>query len=236
MVEDSMAFLCRSLAVFHANVACQSCLMLPTPWVQMSTDAASKSISGAYTRTGSAMTVSLLLLSLSSLSVQLKKKTLEVTVWDYDRSSSNDFLGEVSVFRTFKLSHACLLYFILICLPWSFRALERKFKSLSLQSLCGCLARISAWFGVRCLCPLSLRYWSTCPTPPSSTTFLAGCLWGSRARASSTAKSTLLRARLDLGQVRVMGRATATCPVWGRGSVSDRVKHPAKGTGVRTHL
>ncbi|MEQ2215269.1 hypothetical protein XENOCAPTIV_029919, partial [Xenoophorus captivus] len=27
---------------------------------------------------------------------QLKKKTLEVTVWDYDRSSSNDFLGEVS--------------------------------------------------------------------------------------------------------------------------------------------
>lgn len=31
--------------------------------------------------------------------LQLKKKTLEVTVWDYDRSSSNDFLGEVSIFR-----------------------------------------------------------------------------------------------------------------------------------------
>lgn len=29
---------------------------------------------------------------------QLKKKTLEVTVWDYDRYSSNDFLGEVSVY------------------------------------------------------------------------------------------------------------------------------------------
>ncbi|XP_031408911.1 protein piccolo isoform X2 [Meleagris gallopavo] len=29
---------------------------------------------------------------------QLKKKTLEVTVWDYDRFSSNDFLGEVSIF------------------------------------------------------------------------------------------------------------------------------------------
>ncbi|KFO81829.1 Protein piccolo, partial [Cuculus canorus] len=28
---------------------------------------------------------------------QLKKKTLEVTVWDYDRFSSNDFLGEVLV-------------------------------------------------------------------------------------------------------------------------------------------
>lgn len=104
--DGSTAFFCRSLAVFHANVACQSCLMLPTPWVQMSTDAASESISGAYTRTGSAMTVSLLLSSLSSLPVQLKKKTLEVTVWDYDRSSSNDFLGEVSVFRTFKLSDA----------------------------------------------------------------------------------------------------------------------------------
>ncbi len=32
-------------------------------------------------------------------SAQLKKKTLEVTVWDYDRYSSNDFLGEVSVIR-----------------------------------------------------------------------------------------------------------------------------------------
>ncbi|XP_014003980.2 protein piccolo isoform X5 [Salmo salar] len=28
---------------------------------------------------------------------QLKKKTLEVTVWDYDKSSSNDFLGEVLI-------------------------------------------------------------------------------------------------------------------------------------------
>lgn len=31
------------------------------------------------------------------LELQLKKKTLEVTVWDYDRFSSNDFLGEVSI-------------------------------------------------------------------------------------------------------------------------------------------
>ncbi|NWQ73653.1 PCLO protein, partial [Columbina picui] len=30
-------------------------------------------------------------------SEQLKKKTLEVTVWDYDRFSSNDFLGEVLI-------------------------------------------------------------------------------------------------------------------------------------------
>ncbi|XP_032489075.1 double C2-like domain-containing protein alpha [Phocoena sinus] len=29
---------------------------------------------------------------------QLKKKTLEVTVWDYDRFSSNDFLGETCRF------------------------------------------------------------------------------------------------------------------------------------------
>lgn len=29
--------------------------------------------------------------------LQLKKKTLEVSVWDYDRFSSNDFLGEVSL-------------------------------------------------------------------------------------------------------------------------------------------
>ncbi|XP_067570313.1 protein piccolo-like [Pseudorca crassidens] len=28
---------------------------------------------------------------------QLKKKTLEVTIWDYDRFSSNDFLGEVLI-------------------------------------------------------------------------------------------------------------------------------------------
>ncbi|XP_059944354.1 protein piccolo-like [Mesoplodon densirostris] len=34
---------------------------------------------------------------------QLKKKTLEVTVWDYDRFSSNDFLGEVP---TIEKSHS----------------------------------------------------------------------------------------------------------------------------------
>ncbi|CAI9556611.1 unnamed protein product, partial [Staurois parvus] len=36
---------------------------------------------------------------------QLKKKTLEVTVWDYDRFSSNDFLGEVLI----DLSNAAFL-------------------------------------------------------------------------------------------------------------------------------
>lgn len=39
------------------------------------------------------------------LFIQLKKKTLEVTVWDYDKSSSNDFLGEVSslIYNSFKI-------------------------------------------------------------------------------------------------------------------------------------
>lgn len=45
---------------------------------------------------------------LDFLSLQLKKKTLEVTVWDYDRSSSNDFLGEVSAVLMFELSKAVL--------------------------------------------------------------------------------------------------------------------------------
>lgn len=30
---------------------------------------------------------------------QLRKKTLEVSVWDYDKCSSNDFLGEVNLFE-----------------------------------------------------------------------------------------------------------------------------------------
>jgi len=30
---------------------------------------------------------------------QLRKKTLEVSVWDYDKCSSNDFLGEVNLFH-----------------------------------------------------------------------------------------------------------------------------------------
>lgn len=30
---------------------------------------------------------------------QLRKKTLEVSVWDYDKGSSNDFLGEVNLFE-----------------------------------------------------------------------------------------------------------------------------------------
>lgn len=41
--------------------------------------------------------------SFPTLRPQLKKKTLEVTVWDYDRSSSNDFLGEVSISRLWAL-------------------------------------------------------------------------------------------------------------------------------------
>lgn len=54
-----------------------------------------------------------IIISALSLSLQLKKKTLEVTVWDYDRSSSNDFLGEVSAFRTqcLKMSNAFSIYF-----------------------------------------------------------------------------------------------------------------------------
>lgn len=46
----------------------------------------------------------------------------------------------------------------------------------------------------------------------------------------------LLRAHQDPGQVRVTGRATATCLVWGLGRVSDQVRHPGKGTGATTHL
>lgn len=97
--------------------------MLPTPQMQMRTDTAYKCISCGYTLTGCAVR-SLPSYVLLSLSVQLKKKTLEVTVWDYDRSSSNDFLGEVSAFRTFELSDAFVFSFLLqlndvslICLP-----------------------------------------------------------------------------------------------------------------------
>ncbi|EHH52380.1 hypothetical protein EGM_12811 [Macaca fascicularis] len=36
---------------------------------------------------------------------QLKKKTLEVTVWDYDRFSSNDFLGEFKIRMSYDTSH-----------------------------------------------------------------------------------------------------------------------------------
>lgn len=48
---------------------------------------------------GAVIVTPALSLLLSALSIQLKKKTLEVTVWDYDRTSSNDFLGEVSPFE-----------------------------------------------------------------------------------------------------------------------------------------
>jgi len=45
---------------------------------------------------------------------QLRKKTLEVSVWDYDKCSSNDFLGEVNLFdniHTLTSNH----YFLCIC-------------------------------------------------------------------------------------------------------------------------
>lgn len=49
------------------------------------------------------------------LKFQLKKKTLEVTVWDYDRSSSNDFLGEVSAsgiwIVQYQMSDAFSIYY-----------------------------------------------------------------------------------------------------------------------------
>lgn len=52
-----------SLAVLHTNIARQSCLVLPTPRMQMS-----RRISCAYTHTGSAVTVSRLLSSSPLLS------------------------------------------------------------------------------------------------------------------------------------------------------------------------
>lgn len=39
-----------------------------------------------------------ILLPLFLCVLQLRKKTLEVSVWDYDKGSSNDFLGEVNNF------------------------------------------------------------------------------------------------------------------------------------------
>lgn len=92
------------------------------------------------------MTVSCLLSS--SLFVQLKKKTLEVTVWDYDRSSSSDFLGEVSAFRMFELSNPhvfalfCPLLSSLVIL--SFGKASKSFGlQLILLPLCGWFVGIS---------------------------------------------------------------------------------------------
>lgn len=64
--------------------------------------------------TGSAAVIRASLL-FSVISMQLKKKTLEVTVWDYDKSSSNDFLGEVSASGIWvpclQMCHAFIIYF-----------------------------------------------------------------------------------------------------------------------------
>ncbi|KAG7225717.1 hypothetical protein INR49_012303 [Caranx melampygus] len=38
----------------------------------------------------------------------LRKKTLEVSVWDYDKCSSNDFLGEVNLFDSIGFSFGCV--------------------------------------------------------------------------------------------------------------------------------
>lgn len=101
----------------------------------------------------------------SSLFVQLKKKTLEVTVWDYDRSSSNDFLGEVCVFRMFELSNPlvfalfCPLLSSLVILSFG-KALQILWSSVNSPSFVW-VARgdqCLIWSDVACLlCPLSLR-------------------------------------------------------------------------------
>jgi hypothetical protein len=53
----------------------------------------------------------------SSVRMQLMKKTLEVTVWDYDRFSSNDFLGEVSLdFWVYLLVCFVLFCFVVLLL------------------------------------------------------------------------------------------------------------------------
>lgn len=42
--------------------------------------------------------------SVTVCAFQLRKKTLEVSVWDYDKCSSNDFLGEVNLFDNISFS------------------------------------------------------------------------------------------------------------------------------------
>lgn len=48
---------------------------------------------------------------------QLRKKTLEVSVWDYDKCSSNDFLGEVNHFYTLSVFRSAIHFFFLRVRP-----------------------------------------------------------------------------------------------------------------------
>lgn len=155
-------------------------------------------------------------------------------MWDYDRSSSNDFLGEVSnfcleIWNSFKIHWKWFLLYVFMCLficllleqvfnkPINFISQVAQTPNLNL-ALCQyiCIDNSPIYFVLPLLSfsfLLSFRYWLTCQIPPSWTTFLAGCLWKNRVKALNTAEPTMLpKVHLGLGQVKDM----ATCQVLDR--------------------
>lgn len=145
-----------SLAVVHTNIACQSCLVLPTPRMQMSRDAV-PTLSQDPPWPSPVFCPPLFLFSWRKRRWRWQCGTMT----DPPPTTSSGkwvFLGCLNC-----QIRLCLLYFALFCLPWWFWALERPFKSFGLQlillPLCGWLVGIGVWSGVTshvsCVCCLS---------------------------------------------------------------------------------